>query len=55
MVGQISFEIFLVRGYIHVSMAAEVEQNEKNVGWRPVPIAERKIGLYKRTRRYKID
>mgnify|MGYP000044533029 CR=1 FL=1 len=33
----------------------QVENDEKNVGWHPISIAPRSIGLYKRTYRYQID
>jgi CRISPR-associated endonuclease/helicase Cas3 len=35
--------------------AEQVEQDGENIGWRPVPLAKRTLGLYRRTRRYKID
>lgn len=35
--------------------AAEVERDDENVGWNPIPIAKRSQGLYDRTRRYAID
>ena len=35
--------------------ATEVELNEENIGWKPVPVAKREIGLYRRTRRYEPD
>lgn len=35
--------------------AEQVEHDGENVGWRPSPMAERTVGLYKRTCRYQID
>jgi len=35
--------------------AEQVEQDGKNVGWRPTPMVERPVGLYKRTLRYQVD
>jgi len=35
--------------------AAEVDQDDENVGWQPTPMAPCSLQLYDRTRRYKID
>lgn len=35
--------------------ANEVEREPENVGWQPIPVAKRTMGLYKRTRRYETD
>lgn len=35
--------------------APEVKNDHENVGWTPISIANRSLGLYKRTRRYEID
>ena len=35
--------------------AAEVERDDGNIGWNPVPLAARSLELYDQTRRYEID